>query len=223
MVHLFCATVEYVLAVAHSLIKSRYYFNNETLSSQDHCHFSSCQGGAPAQTSSAPPPPRSGLTTVPRPHRASRHSPLRQSASLTRRTSWFGPASSFLPSHCACCCCCCLVSTYADERRRHIPPSLLFEGRFQFAFTFLLAGTIGFRAVPVNSPPSPARVEQQQLGNIWPPQSARLPVPPPARLGSLLWKLVESQSSFVSEGKKKKDWTEEAGKTLERVVCKCCF
>lgn len=96
---------------------------------------------------------------------------------------------------------------------------------FQFAFTFLLAGTIGFRAVPVNSPPSPARVEQQQLGNIWPPQSARLPVPPPARLGSLLWKLVESLPSFVSEGegKKKEDRTEEAGETLERVVCKCCF
>lgn len=132
------------------------------------------QGSAPAHISSASRCP--GLTTVPRPHRAARHSPLRQSASLTRRTSWFGPASSFLPSRCACCCCSCLVSTYADETR-HIPPSLLFEGRFQFAFTFLLAGTIGFRAVPVNSPPFPARVEQQQLGNIWPPQSARLPVP----------------------------------------------
>lgn len=61
---------------------------------------------------------------------APRRSPLRQSASLTRRTSRFGPASSPLPSHCACCCCCCLVSTYADERRRHSPPSALSDGRF---------------------------------------------------------------------------------------------
>lgn len=185
--------------------------------------FFSSQGGAPAHISSASLLLQLDYSTQAAPRRSPlARSPLRQSASLTRRTSWFGPASSFLPSHCVCCCCCCLVSTYADERR-HIPPSLLLEGRFQFAFTFLLAGTIGFRAVPVNSPPFPARVEQQQLGNIWPPQSARLPVPPPARLGSLLWKLVQSQSSFVSEGKKKRDLTEEAGKTLDRVVCKCCF
>lgn len=190
------------MPVANSLTKSCYYFNSEILSSQNRwkttvvflSRWCTCSHQLRL-------PPCPGLTTVPRPHRAARHSPLRQSASLTRRTSWFGPASSFLSSRCVCCCCSCLVSTYADERR-HIPPSLLFEGRFQFAFTFLLAGTIGFRAVPVNSPPFPARVEQQQLGNIWPPQSARLPVPPPALLGSLLWKLVESQSSFVSGGKK---------------------
>lgn len=146
------------------------------------------------------------LTTVPRPHRAALHSLALRCASPPHRVAepvGLAQLLLFLPSHCVCvsvclcCCCCCLVSTYADERRRHIPPSPLSEGRFQFAFTFLLAGTIGFRAVPVNSPPfsfffffSQHRVDQQQLGNIWPPQSARLPVPPPARLGSLLWKLV---------------------------------
>lgn len=197
--------------------------------------FTSCQGGAPAHISSAPspsPPPTPlapGLTTVPRAHRAALHSPSLTAAPVRLADSqnqlvW---PSSFFPafSQCVCCCCCCcLVSTYADGRRRHIPPSPLSEGRFQFAFTFLLAGTIGFRAVPVNSPPSPARVEQQQLGNIWPPQSARLPVPAPARLGSLLWKLVQSQSSFVSEGRKKEgDLTEEAGKTVDLLVCKCCL
>lgn len=35
------------------------------------------------------------------------------------------------------------------------------------------------------------------------------PFPPPARLGSLLWKLVESQFSFVCQGKKQRDWTVE--------------
>lgn len=125
-------------------------------------------------------------TTVPKAHRAALA--LRQSASLTRRTSWVGPAASSLPSHCALLLCVRLVSTYADESTRYIPPSPLSEGLFQFAFTFLLIGFIGFRAVPVNSPPLPARVEQQQLRNIWPPQSASLPVPPTAHLGSLLWK-----------------------------------
>lgn len=170
-----------------------------------------------------PPPPTTplapGLTTVPRAHCAALHSPS-LSAAPVRLTdsqnqlvwpSFLFPAFSLCVC-CCCCCCCCLVSTYADGRRRHIPPSPLSEGRFQFAFTFLLAGTIGFRAVPVNSPPSPARVEQQQLGNIWPPQSARLPVPAPARLGSLLWKLVQSQSSFVSEGKKRGFWRRKRGR-----------
>jgi len=122
-------------------------------------------------TSAPPPPPtppllRLDYSTQAAPRRPPlSRSPLRQSASLTRRTSWFGPASSSsssssfsssssLPSHCARCrCCCCLVSTYAEERRRHSPPSPVCEGRFQFAFTCLLACTIGFRAVPVNSPP----------------------------------------------------------------------
>lgn len=161
-------------------------------------------------TSAPPPsPPLLLLRLDYSTHGAPRLSPLsrsalRQSASLTRRTSRFGPASSFLPSHCACCCCCCcLVSTYADERRRHIPPSLLLEGRFQFAFTFLLAGSIGFRAVPVNSPPFPS----PELSSNSSETSGRRrvldsPSPPPARLGSLLWKLVQSQSSCVSKGKK---------------------
>lgn len=60
----------------------------------------SCQGGAPAHMSSASS--GSGWTTLPRTHCAALHSlaaPLRQSASPpTRRTSWFGPASSSLPS-----------------------------------------------------------------------------------------------------------------------------
>lgn len=65
--------------------------------------------------------------------------------------------------------------------------------------------------MPVNSPPFPARVEQQQLGNIWPPQSARLPVPPPGRLGSLLWKVSLVLSSEGTGGfrrwKRGRHWT----------------
>lgn len=135
------------------------------LSISEQVFFPPCQGGAPAHISSAlhhPPPLRSSFTTTPILHRAALHSLALRCASPPH---WLaepvGLAQLLLPPafsavRCCCCCCCCLVSTYADERRRHIPPSLLLEGRFQFAFTFLLAGTIGFRAVPVNSPPFPS-------------------------------------------------------------------
>lgn len=47
------------------------------------------------------------LSTLPR-------SPLRQSASLTRRTSWFGPASCFLPSHCVCAAAAAVVVAWCQ-------------------------------------------------------------------------------------------------------------
>lgn len=168
---------------------------------------------APAPPPPPPPPPpllRLDYST----QAAPRLSPLRQSASLTRRTSWFGPASSF-PAFPPCVLLLSLPGVNLRRRKKKTQPSLSSASNLPSLFSS--PGTIGFRAVPVNSPPSPARVEQQQLGNIWPPQSARLPVPPPARLGSLLWKLVESLPSFVSEGggrKTRRTGRRKRGETL---------
>lgn len=108
------------------------------------------QGGAPAPGSASP---CAALTTVPRAHRAALHSLSAAPVRLSDSQNQLGWPSFFLPGS-SVCAAVVVAWCQPTPKRRYIPPSPVLEGRFQFAFTFLLAGTIGFRAVPVNSPPS---------------------------------------------------------------------
>lgn len=133
-----------------------------------------------------PPPPTPSLQLHYNTHTAPRRSPLsrsplRQSASLTRRTSWFGPASS---SPCLLGCALLLLllllpGVNLRRREKKTYPSLSSVGGplpICLHFPPRRHHWLPRRASQLASFSQP-RVEQQQLGNIWPPQSARLPVP----------------------------------------------
>lgn len=70
------------------------------------------------------PLPCSDLTTVPRPHRAALRSLALRCASPPRRTSRFGPASSFLPSHCVLLLLLLLPGVNLRRREKKTYPSL---------------------------------------------------------------------------------------------------
>ena len=195
-----------LLTPKHISCFSLYWYSNNARLSANSQGFS-CQGGAPAHISSASttrPPLLDDYSTQVAPRRPplslSAHSPPDSQNQLVWPSFFF-----FFFFYCLLTAVCAAVAAWwcqpppKREEEEGISLPLLC---FQCAFTFLLAGSFGFRAVPVNSPPfSQPRVEQQQqLGNIWPPQSARPSACSP-RLGCLLWKLVQSQSSFVSGGK----------------------
>lgn len=132
---------------------------------------------------SAPPPPPAGLH-YPEATAPLSAAPVRPADSQNRlvRPSFF--CSCLLTVCCCCClCCCCLVCQPTPTREEDISLSLpLWKRRRGGLSTFLLRRWHRWQLLarpPACLPLSPARVEQQQLGNIWSPQRGLQPSPSP--------------------------------------------